>query len=100
MIKTGDWSIVDLIKYLVAVQSTLSEDELSRLKMTAAFPKEPQANSNTATDGVTKPERARANQLYEPLDTFRKLGLPLIDWGSQNKWRPSSDEGETTEHLI
>ena len=38
MIKTGDWSIYDLVKYLVAVQATLSPEELERLRLTAAFP--------------------------------------------------------------
>ena len=88
MIKTGDWSIVDLIKYLVAVQSTLSEDETTRLKMTAAFSAE-----TTVSGDAKKPQRFRANQLYEPLDTFRKLGLPILDWGTQTKWKPSSEEG-------
>ncbi|KIP09762.1 hypothetical protein PHLGIDRAFT_102310 [Phlebiopsis gigantea 11061_1 CR5-6] len=89
MIKTGDWSIVDLIKYLVAVQSTLSDDETTRLKMTAAFSAE-----STPSDGMKKPERFRADQLYEPLDTFRKLGLPILDWGTQTKWKPSSEEAK------
>lgn len=92
MIKTGDWSTIDLIKYLVAVQTTLSDEELERLKLTAAFPREQrnerqdQIQSNTA-----KLERYRASQLFEPLDVFRKLGLPVLDWG-QNKWKASTEE--------
>jgi hypothetical protein len=105
MIKTGDWSIADLIKYLVAVQSTLSEDEIQRLKLTAAFPKESSitdvkladgkalADANFAGSEGKKSERYRADQLYEPVDMFRKLGLPIIDWGAQNKWKPGSEEG-------
>ncbi|GJE97590.1 hypothetical protein PsYK624_138110 [Phanerochaete sordida] len=94
MIKTGDWSIVDLIKYLVAVQSTLSNDEIERLKLTAAIPREEtREGEKPAPSAAAKPERYRANQLYEPLDTFRKLGLPVIDWG-QTKWKPSSEEAK------
>jgi hypothetical protein len=32
--------------------------------------------------------------LYEPVDVFRELGLPVIDWGADNRWRPSTDEGK------
>jgi hypothetical protein len=32
--------------------------------------------------------------LYEPVDIFRELGLPVIDWGADNRWRPMSDEGK------
>ena len=98
MIKTGDWSIVDLVKYLVAVQTTLSDDEMTRLRMTAAFPKE-QQKGNAPSDASKKPERFRADQLYEPLDLFRRLGLPIIDWGTQTKWKPSSEEG-TILHVL
>lgn len=89
MIKTGDWSTSDLVKYLVAVQSTLSPDELERLRLTSAFPKEA---SSTADTG--KVSRFKASDLYEPLDSFRALGLPLLDWGTKAKWRNNSDEGQ------
>lgn len=93
MIKTGDWSVVDLIKYLVAVQSMLNDDEIERLKLTAAFPKEQNDGvQKQQPNGAMKPERCRANQLYEPLDVFRKFGLPVVDWG-QNRWKSSSEEG-------
>lgn len=55
--------------------------------MTAAFSKEV---------GIEEKDQKRtqyfAKQLYEPVDTFRQLGLPVIDWG-QHKWRASSDQG-------
>lgn len=87
MIKTGDWSTSELVKYLVAVQSTLSSEELERLRLTSAFPKE---NSATETGKVS---RHKASDLYEPVDSFRELGLPVLDWGTKTKWRSSSDEG-------
>jgi hypothetical protein len=91
MIKTNEWTIADLIKYLVAVRNTLSADEWSRLKLTSAFSKE--MTSGEPTSGQKKPPRFQAGQLYEPLPVFRELGLPIIDWGVQHKWRPSSEEG-------
>ena len=91
MIKTGDWTIADLIKYLVAVQSTLTPLEIERLRQTAAFNKE--TPSEQLTDQTTR-QKFKAGDLYEPIDVLRQLKLPIIDWGSQTKWRPYSDEGE------
>lgn len=89
MIKTGDWTINDLIKYLVSVRSTLSPNEMERLRQTAAFPLEPP--SSTPKDA--KVLRRKASDLYEPSDTLRDLGLPILDWGKDNKWKPSSEDG-------
>ncbi|KAI0077558.1 hypothetical protein K474DRAFT_1750473 [Panus rudis PR-1116 ss-1] len=88
MIKTGDWSTSELVKYLVGVQSTLSSEELQRLSLTAAFPKEGQ--SDVKDNG--KITRYKASDLYEPVDSMRKLGLPVLDWGIRTKWRGNSDE--------
>lgn len=91
MVKTGDWTIADLTKYLVSVQSTLAPSELERLRLTAAFPKE----RGTSDDPTQKKiPRQRASELYEPLEIFREMGLPLIDWGTQHKWKNSSEEGQ------
>ena len=89
MIKTNEWTISDLTKYLVSVKSSLTPEEIERLKATSAFPTE--FNSSTVNNG--KKTRYRANQLYEPLDIFRSLKLPVIDWGQNTKWRSSSEEG-------
>ncbi|KAI0701855.1 hypothetical protein BC835DRAFT_1435271 [Cytidiella melzeri] len=97
MIKTGDWSISDLTKYLVAVQSTLTTEEFERLCLTAAFPKEQSTSDRGSADG--KIARHKASDLYEPLDIFRELGLPLIDWGSKIKWRSSSEEAKFLHRL-
>ena len=97
MIKTGDWTIADLIKYLVDVQSTLTVTEMDRLRMTAAFPRERRDGEKLPENG--KPPRHRASDLYEPLDVFRDLKLPVIDWGNQRKWRGGSEEGTFEVHL-
>ncbi|KAA1478156.1 hypothetical protein DENSPDRAFT_659742 [Dentipellis sp. KUC8613] len=95
MIKTGDWTIIDLVKYLVSVQSTLTKLELDRLRHTAAFPKEvPAEEKAAAAQTKRKVSRFTASALYEPLDIFRELQLPVIDWGLENKWKPSSDEAK------
>ncbi|KAF8160987.1 hypothetical protein B0H34DRAFT_699011 [Crassisporium funariophilum] len=88
MIKTNEWTIADLTKYLVSVKGTLTPEELQRLKATSAFPKE------MNLDPDAKRPRYFAKELFEPLDTFRTLGLPVIDWGQQTKWRSSSEEAK------
>lgn len=92
MIKTGDWTISDLIKYLVTVQNTLTPIEMERLRATSAFPVE----SATPQEGEPSPakERRKAGELYEPLDVFREMKLSVIDWGNKVKWRSASDEGK------
>lgn len=90
MVKTGDWSISDLVGYLVQVQDTLTTEELARLASTAAFPKE----SAPLTTGKKKP-RYCARDLYEPADVLRQLQLPVLDWGEKSRWRGNSEEGNS-----
>jgi len=89
MVKTNEWTSNDLIHYLVSVKDNLKEEEIRRLRLTAAFPKE---RSGAELDGQST-SRLRADQLYEPSPVLRQLGLPLIDWGTQ-KWRNNSEEGK------
>ncbi|KAJ7647485.1 hypothetical protein FB45DRAFT_893565 [Roridomyces roridus] len=88
MVKTNEWSIFELTKYLVDVKSSLTAAEWSKLTMTAAFLKEVQPG-----DGDQKKKQYLAKQLYEPVDILRQLGLPIIDWG-EHKWRASSDQAK------
>jgi hypothetical protein len=85
MMKTGNWTVPDLVKYLVSVRDSLSKDELERLRETRAFSIEGQATAEKR--GVHRPK-----DLYIPQEELRALGLPILDWG-QGKWKPSSDEG-------
>jgi hypothetical protein len=104
MIKTGDWTINDLVTYLVKVQSTLSGEELQKLKVTAAFVKENKDKTNESSDRegqkpVPRVPRYKASDLYEPIDALRDLKLPVIDWGTEHKWRPSSEEGRLPRYM-
>ncbi|TRM69687.1 hypothetical protein BD626DRAFT_474972 [Schizophyllum amplum] len=89
MIKTNQWTIPELVKYFASVQTTLSADEMRKLVSTKAFFAEGQTEKE---DG--KSARFLAKDLYEPLDVFRQLGLPVIDWGTQVKWRSNSEEAQ------
>ncbi|KAH7882874.1 hypothetical protein F5I97DRAFT_1930497 [Phlebopus sp. FC_14] len=89
MVKTGDWTIPDLVGYLVQVRDTLSDEELSRLASTSAFTKEGDQQSSDKR----KP-RCRACDLYEPTDILRQLQLPILDWGEKSRWKASSEEAK------
>jgi hypothetical protein len=93
-IATGDWTTFDIVKYLVSIQSTLAAPEMGRLSETFAFPKEGAGKGQSAAGTSPKVQRYRAKDLYEPIDIFRELGLPIIDWGPNSQWRPESDEGK------
>ncbi|KAG8743102.1 hypothetical protein FRC10_000402 [Ceratobasidium sp. 414] len=92
MIHTGDWTAADLIKYLVAVRDTLTSTEIERLKQTSAFMREDLAGDKSG-DGAA-PKRFMAKELYEPVEVLRGLGLPILLWGEQAKWRPNSEEAK------
>ncbi|KAI9511382.1 hypothetical protein F5148DRAFT_1172037 [Russula earlei] len=94
MIKTGDWTTFDLVKYLVSIQSTLTEDEIERLRHTPAFPKEGAGKEQSVLGSTRKIKRHKAMELYEPIDIFRELRLPIFDWGADNRWKPTSDEAK------
>ncbi|KAK6910047.1 hypothetical protein I203_104076 [Kwoniella mangroviensis CBS 8507] len=86
----GSWTCQDLMKYLVSVKDSLSDEEMKRLKMTAAFPLEIEAPEGESQKTVV---RQKPHQLYEPTEAMRNLGLPLLDWG-EGKWRSNSEEAK------
>lgn len=88
MISTSAWNHVDMVKYLTSIQTGLkAEGEIDRLKVTPIFPKE----GEIALAGQPV-KRYTASKLYEPLDSLRSLGLPIIDWPV--KWRSNSEEAK------
>ncbi|GAA6035210.1 hypothetical protein JCM8097_006421 [Rhodosporidiobolus ruineniae] len=100
MLGAGEWSHLQLLKYLVSVKDTLSAQERDRLRKTAFLPREGEAKVEqpVAADG-TKPRpkvvRYRPTELYEPTEQLRELGLPVLDWtDSQAKWRAGSEEAK------
>ena len=97
MIETGSWAVPRLISYLVSIQSTLLPPEIETLQKNPAFPKEATVEQNK-NEGSTlkKIPKLKPSDLYEPLDVFRDLGLPIIDWRGKdykNEWRSDSKEG-------
>lgn len=100
LLGAGDWSHLQLLRYLVSVKDTLTSAERDRLRKTSWLPREGEAKvaQPAGPDGVVpkpKTARYRASELYEPLVPLRELALPLLDWTeSQAKWRTNSDEAK------
>ena len=94
--ETDDWTTRDLIKYLVSIQPQQPID-IRRFQSVPIFPKEVTGEQETNEDGTPKmAQRFKVAHLHQPLDVFRKLGLPIIDWEGNDgkyKWRPNSREG-------
>ncbi|MCJ1401375.1 hypothetical protein MMC11_004587 [Xylographa trunciseda] len=84
------WSHVDLIKYLASVRNDIPTDDVKRLRNTAICPAE-------APNGRTTDKRYRLTELFEPNDTLRALGLPLLQW--PGVFRPGSEEGKFLTYL-
>ena len=97
MVETGSWTVPRLISYLVSIQSTLLPPEIETLQKNPAFPKEATVEQNKNEDSTLKKiPKFKPSDLYEPLDVFRDLGLPIIDWRGKdckNEWRSDSKEG-------
>jgi hypothetical protein len=80
------WSHVDLIKYLASVQNDIPAGDIERLKNTKI------CTAETTEGPETKNQvRYKISELFEPKDSLRKLGLPVIEW--PGKYVPNSTEG-------
>ncbi|KAH9177932.1 hypothetical protein EDB89DRAFT_2111997 [Lactarius sanguifluus] len=96
MINNGEWTTLDFVKYLVSIRSDLTAQGLEYLHNMTAFPKEgtEKEPSEPTTSDEVQLQRYKAMDLYEPVDILRELGLPIIDWGVDNRWETSSDEAK------
>ncbi|UZJ56469.1 hypothetical protein CBS101457_005789 [Exobasidium rhododendri] len=97
LVAAGDWDVTQLITYLAANKETLSALEKDRLVKTAMFPKAGEVGP-PGKDGKPRILRYRASQLYEPVDSLKSLGLPLLDWPGK-VWRAGSDEAKFAYEL-
>ncbi|THZ73626.1 hypothetical protein D6C84_09629 [Aureobasidium pullulans] len=82
----GKWSHVDLIKYLVSVQTDIPSADYDKLRKTPICPAEVQGDAKPIEGKLFK-----VADLYEPLPVLRELGLPLLQWpGEFRKASPES----------
>lgn len=102
LLGSGDWSHVELTRYLVSVRDILTDNELDRLRNTKWLPRAGEAKvpQTPGEDGQPRRERTvryLARDLFEPTETFTALGLWTLEW--PGKWRSSSDEAQLLGRL-
>jgi hypothetical protein len=86
------WSHMELIKYLASVKDDIPADDLKKLKGTKFCPAEAGAKGMEPTQATA--QLFKVSELFEPKDTLRALGLPILQWpGPPGSYRSSSPEG-------
>ncbi|OOF91108.1 hypothetical protein ASPCADRAFT_211388 [Aspergillus carbonarius ITEM 5010] len=85
------WSHVDLVRYLASVRDDIPANDIKRLKNTSLCTAEPSDGENGDLRAAHR-KRYKIFELFEPKDSLRALGLPLIEW--PGRYLPSSNEGK------
>ncbi|KAF8121051.1 hypothetical protein EV363DRAFT_1458422 [Boletus edulis] len=80
--------MLDLIKHLIQEERSLTDDDISGLKLTKIFTKEDSQGGSDSEENVGY----CADELFPPVDTFWKLQLPVIEWSGKLEWRETSSE--------
>ncbi|KAI6014324.1 hypothetical protein EDC04DRAFT_3070659 [Pisolithus marmoratus] len=86
MLSTGDWTVFNLIDYLVQAEPSLTSEDISALKSSKIFRSE---SFQSIEEECT---RHCSDELYPPMDIFRKFRLPVIEWNGKSEWRDKSPE--------
>ncbi|KAM0285189.1 hypothetical protein ACHAQH_001620 [Verticillium albo-atrum] len=86
------WSHLELIKYLASVKDDIPAADMKKLKESRICPAEAGPKGLEPTKGTT--QLYRVSDLFEPKDSHRALGLPLLQWpGPPGSFRAASTEG-------
>ncbi|CRG86235.1 Nck-associated protein 1 [Talaromyces islandicus] len=80
------WSHVDLIRYLASVRDDIPAKDIDRLRNTKI------CTAENAEHGTSGRQRYKISELFEPKESHRKLGLPVIEWAG--KYASHSKEGQ------
>ncbi|RDA87647.1 hypothetical protein CP532_3801 [Ophiocordyceps camponoti-leonardi (nom. inval.)] len=92
------WSHMELIKYLASVQNDIPSDDLKKLKQSKICPAEAGPRGMEPTKSTTA--LFKVSELFEPADSLRTLGLPILQWpGPPGSFRSSSPEGRFLHRL-
>ncbi|KAL4898511.1 hypothetical protein BDV59DRAFT_167032 [Aspergillus ambiguus] len=83
------WSHVDLIRYLASVSEDIPSNDIKRLRDTSICTAELGDHGDSKT---ANRKRYKILELYEPKDSLRSLGLPIIEW--PGVYLPNSKEGK------
>ncbi|KAL2177867.1 uncharacterized protein P884DRAFT_284485 [Thermothelomyces heterothallicus CBS 202.75] len=93
---TGDgaharWSHMQLIKYLASVKDDIPLADMKKLRESPLCPAEAGPPGMEPTKGTSR--LYKVSELYEPKDSLRSLGLPILHWpGPPGSFRNTSPE--------
>ncbi|KAL4955254.1 hypothetical protein BDW69DRAFT_161073 [Aspergillus filifer] len=85
------WSHVDLIRYLASVSNDIPSSDIKRLKETSFCVAEGEGSKPLGR------KRYKVQELFEPNDSLRVLGLRVIEW--PGNFIASSNEGKFLSRL-
>ncbi|PFH59299.1 hypothetical protein XA68_12562 [Ophiocordyceps unilateralis] len=92
------WSHMELIKYLASVQNDIPSDDLKKLRGSNICPAEAGPRGMEPTKGTQA--LFKVSELFEPNDSLRTLGLPILQWlGPPGSFRSGSLEGRFLSRL-
>ncbi|KJZ70732.1 hypothetical protein HIM_09865 [Hirsutella minnesotensis 3608] len=92
------WSHMELIKYLTSVQKDIPSDDLRKLRESKFCPAEAGPKGMEPTKGTQALHKV--SELYEPKDSLRALGLPILQWpGPPGSYRSASAEAQFLSRL-
>lgn len=89
---------MEVIKYLASVKDDIPPEELRKLKNSQICPAEAGPPGKENTMGTAR--LYRVSELFEPKDSLRSLGLPVLQWpGQTGSYRPGSPEARFLSSL-
>ncbi|KAH6912025.1 hypothetical protein BKA70DRAFT_1266286 [Coprinopsis sp. MPI-PUGE-AT-0042] len=95
LFNTKQWTTAVVAKYLASVRSTLTDEEMERLRSARVFRQEPRTADVFRMSGA----RFVVSELHEPSDLCRKLELPVLHWDQSLKWDSQSNEAELLREI-
>ncbi|KAL2129946.1 hypothetical protein VTI74DRAFT_7070 [Chaetomium olivicolor] len=85
------WSHMELIKYLTSVKDDIPAADMKKLRESPLCPAEAGPRGMEPTKGTAR--LYKVSELYEPKDSLRALGLPILQWpGPPGSFRNTSPE--------
>ncbi|KAK4236236.1 hypothetical protein C8A03DRAFT_35873 [Achaetomium macrosporum] len=85
------WSHVELIRYLASVKEDIPAADMKKLRESPLCPAEAGPRGMEPTKGTAR--LYKVSELYEPKDSLRALGLPILQWpGPPGSFRNTSAE--------
>lgn len=85
------WSHMELIKYLTSVKDDIPAADMKKLRESPLCPAEAGPRGMEPTKGTAR--LYKVSELYEPKDSLRTLGLPILQWpGPPGSFRNTSAE--------